>query len=224
MFWLPVWTQYILEIGNSQRRVNLKESRRQSLCFLVTPSKRTACGGDTQWAVAIRQLSQRHLCPCESFIIPARKEMSLRRSYLHNEEGWIDGAQAHSMRKALDSPIRFAEIHLDPAAGPPSHRQVRVDQQCSVKEGSAIVELVGDKGERPSREAEYASIVIAQLERTSGQPSGFGNLLLSVDDPAKRLACVKTICGRGIRRSVITITFDSLVKQGEGFVVCFPSP
>src|SRR5262245_30665613 len=111
--------------------------------------------------MAIRQLSQRHLCPCQSFIIPARKEMSLRHSYLHNEEGWIDGAQAHSMRKALDSPIRFAEIHLDPAAGPPSHRQVRIDQQCSVKDSSAIVKHVDDNGERPTRGAEDASIVIA---------------------------------------------------------------
>src|SRR5262245_20952676 len=128
------------------------------------------------------------------------------------------------MCKALDRLIGFAEPRFDPAASTPSPGQVRINQQCLVKEGRTIIEFFADKGERPSREAEYASIVIAQLERTSGQPSGFGNLLLSIDDPAKRLACVKTICGCGIRRSVIRITFDSLVKQGEGFVVSFPSP
>jgi hypothetical protein len=60
-----------------------------------------------------------------------------------------------------------------------------------VKEGSAIIGISDKKGERPSHEAEYASIVMIRLERTSSQSSGFGNLLVSVDDPAERFACVK---------------------------------
>src|SRR5262245_778952 len=128
------------------------------------------------------------------------------------------------MSKALDRLIGFAEPHFDPAASTPSPGQVRINQQCLVKEGRTIIEFFADKGERPSRQAEYASIVITASERASGQSFGFGNLLLSVDDPAKRLAYVKTICGCGIRRGVIRITFDSLVKQGESFVVSFPTP
>src|SRR5262245_24536132 len=116
------------------------------------------------------------------------------------------------MCKSLDCPIGFAEPHFDPAARNPSQRQVRINQQCLVKEGSAIVEIFGDKGERESREAEYGSIVITRLESASGQSFGFGNLLLSIDDPAKRLASAKAICGSGIRRSEIRITFNSFVK------------
>ena len=44
---MPVRAQYILEVGNSQCRVNLKQSRHQSLRFLITSSQRTACGGDS---------------------------------------------------------------------------------------------------------------------------------------------------------------------------------
>src|SRR5262245_66610492 len=108
-----------MEVGNSQRRVNLKQSRHQSLRFLVSPSKRTACSGDTQRWVANRLLSQCHLCPCESFIIPASKEMSERSPLLHAKKDRIDRAQAHSVCKALESTIWLAEVYFDPAAGTP---------------------------------------------------------------------------------------------------------
>ena len=79
----PVLAQYVLEVGNSQSWINLKQSRHQSLRFLVTPSKRTACGSDRQCAVAIRLLSQCLLCPCQCFIMAASKKMSIRRPCLH---------------------------------------------------------------------------------------------------------------------------------------------
>jgi tetratricopeptide (TPR) repeat protein len=44
-----------------------------------------------------------------------------------------------------------------------------------------------------------SSIVLTRLESASSQPSSFGDLLLSVDDPAKRLASGKTVCGIRIR-------------------------
>src|SRR5262245_3834545 len=150
-----------MEVGNSQRRVNLKQSRHQSLRFLVSPGKRTACSGDTQCWVANRLLSQCHLCPCESFIIAASKEMSVRSPLLHTKEDRIDRAQTHSVCKALDSPIWFAEPHFDPAASRPPPGQVRIDQQGSINEGGAIIEISGDIRERVAGVTEYGSIVLA---------------------------------------------------------------
>ena len=103
------------------------------------------------------------------------------------------------MRKALDGPIWFTEPQFDHAAEKPRRRQVRINQQCSVNERRAIIEISDDIGERVSGGTEDVSIVLAQLHSASGQPSSFGNLLLWVDDPAKRLAPGKTICGCGIR-------------------------
>src|SRR5215510_16217072 len=42
------------------------------------------------------------------------------------------------MCKVLDSPIWFAEPDFNPATCPPSQSQVRINQHCSIKEGSAI--------------------------------------------------------------------------------------
>src|SRR5215510_11698620 len=128
------------------------------------------------------------------------------------------------MCKALDGLVGFAAPHFDPAATTPSPGQVRINQQCSLKEGSAIIEVSDDMGERPSRGAEGASIVIARLERASGKPSSFGNLLLLVDDPARPLASAKTICGCGIRSREIRIKFDGLVEQTEGLLISLPGP
>jgi|SoiMethySBSTD1v2_1073268.scaffolds.fasta_scaffold287387_2 hypothetical protein len=48
--------------------------------------------------------------------MPTSKEMSVRDALLHEEEVRTVRAQAHSMCKALDSLIGFAEPHFDPAA------------------------------------------------------------------------------------------------------------
>ena len=72
------------------------------------------------------------------------------------------------MCKVLDGPIWFAEPHFDPAAVIPPRRQVRINQQGSVKEGSAIIEISGDIGERVSGVTEYGRIVLAQLHSASG--------------------------------------------------------
>jgi hypothetical protein len=68
-------------------------------------------------------------------------------------------------------PIRFAEPHFDPAAASPSHGQVRINQQCSIKEGSAIIEFFANIGERVSGETECGSVVLTQLHCPSSQPS-----------------------------------------------------
>src|SRR5262245_3011801 len=145
--------------------------------------------------------------------MPTSKEMSVRRPELHKEERWIDWAQTHSMCKALDSPIWFAEPHLHPCAGRPSPSQVRINQQDSVNESSTIVHLPGDMGKREPGESECGRIVFSQLHCPSGQANSFGNLMLLVDDPARPLASAKTPCGCGIRRREIRIKFDSFVKQ-----------
>ena len=112
-----VRAQYILEeAGNSQPWVNLEQSRRQFLRFLVIPNKCTTCCSDTQSGVAMRQLSQCHFCPGHGFIMPSRKEMSMRHTFMHCEGERINRTQSHSMLKALDGPIRFAEPHFDHAA------------------------------------------------------------------------------------------------------------
>src|SRR5262245_7394307 len=181
---MPVRAKYILEAGNSQRRVNFEQSRRQSLRFCVMPSKRTARSSDTQSCMAMWQLPQSHSCPGYGFIMPSRKEMSVRHAFLHPVGERINGTQSHSMRKAFDGPIWFAEPHLDKSAGRPPQRQVRINQHCTVEKGSAIVNLSADISERVSGETECGSVVLTQLHSQSSQSFSFGHLLLSVDDPA----------------------------------------
>jgi len=63
--------------------------------------------------------------------------------------------------KALDGPTRVAEPHFDPTAASQSHGQVRINHQCSVKEGITIIEISDDKGERVSGETEHGRIILA---------------------------------------------------------------
>src|SRR5262245_20093095 len=107
----------------------------------------------------------------------------MRHRFLHPIHGRIDRAYAHSMCNALDGPIRFAEPHFDPAAASPSRGQVRINQQCSIKEGSAIIEIFANIGERVSGLTEYASVILTQLHSPSSQPSSFRNIFLWVNDP-----------------------------------------
>src|SRR5262245_35161481 len=150
--------------------------------------------------------------------------MSVRSPLLHKPGFRIDWAQPHSMCKALDGQIWFAEPHFGPAASNPAPRQIWINQQCLVNEGSAITELFGDIGERMSGVTEYGRIVLTQLHSTSGQPSSFGNFLLSVDDPARDLASAKTQCGCGMHRSKIRIKLNSFVIQTERLVSALPGP
>src|SRR5262245_29119125 len=106
----------------------------------------------------------------------------------------------------------------------PSQRKVRINQQGSIKKGRAIVEISGDKGECKSGVSEYGGVVVTQLDSEYGEPSAFGNLLFSVDDPAKRLASAKARSGCGIRRGKIWIKFDSFVEKTERLVIPIPGP
>src|SRR5262245_12283739 len=75
-----------------------------------------------------------------------------------------------------------------------------------------------------SGDREDGRVVLTQLHSSSSQPSSFGNLRLSVDNPPIHLALTETHCGSGIRRSVVRIAFDSFVKQAERFVGSIPGP
>src|SRR5262245_26207364 len=220
VFWMPVRAKYILEKArNCERRVNLEQSRRQYLRLLGTPSKCAACSSDTKSSVSNRQLSQCLFCPCQSFIIPTCKEVSMRHPFLHPMRERIDRAYAHSMCEALDGSIRFAEPHFDKTAASPPHGQVRINQQCLFKEGSAIIEFHANIGERISGETECGSVVLTQLHSPSSQPSSFRNIFLWIYDPAKSLAHAKTPRGCGIRRREIGIKFNSSVIRAERFLI-----
>src|SRR5262245_38742261 len=217
---MPVRAKYILEKArNCERRVNLEQSRRQKLRLLGTPSKCAACSSDTKSAVSNRELSQFLLCPCQSFMISACKEVSMRHAFLHPIRERIDRAYAHRMCKALDGRIRFTEPHLSHAAARPCQRRVRINQQGSVKVGCAIIEFFANIGERISGETECGSVVLTQLHSPSSQSSSFRNVFLSIDDPAKSLAHAKTPRGCRIRRREIGIKFNSSVIQAERFLV-----
>ena len=150
--------------------------------------------------------------------------MGMRDAFLHTDGERIERAQAHGACKVLDGPIRLAEPHFDKAAGNPPKRSVWINQQSLVNKGGAIIELASDIGERVSSITEYGSVVLSQLHSASGQPSSFGNFLLSVEDPAKSLAHAKTHSGCGIRCREISIKFNSFVKQAEGFLIALPGP
>src|SRR5262245_61783341 len=124
----------------------------------------------------------------------------------------------------VDSAIWFAKPQFDHTAERPARRQVRINQQRSVKEGGAIIKISDYIGERVSGEAQYGCIVFARLHSTSGQPPSFDDLPLSVDYPSKSLASTKTKRSCGIRRREISIEFNSFVKQEERLVSPFPGP
>jgi hypothetical protein len=98
------------------------------------------------------------------------EEMSMRRPVLHIEERWIDRTQPHGVCKMLDSAIWFAKPQFDHAADRPARRQVRINQQRSVKEGSAIIKISDYICERVSGEAQYGRIVFAQFHSASREP------------------------------------------------------
>src|SRR5262245_66384002 len=150
--------------------------------------------------------------------------MRMRHSFLHPPGERIEGAQAHSMRKALEGLIWFAEPHFGPAACGPPQRQIWINQQCLVLEGSAIVELASDIGERMSRVTEYGRIVLTQLHRQSSQPPSFRNLLFSIDNQPGGLAHAKTSTCCGIRRREISLKLDSFVVQTDRLLIRLSCP
>src|SRR5262245_15923093 len=156
--------------------------------------------------------------------MPTPKEMSIRSPELHKDARGIHRAQAHRLRKVIDSTIRFAEPHFDPAAVKPPQGQVRINQQCLVKKGSAIIKISDDIGERVSSVTEGGCVVRCQLHSASGQPSSFGNLLLSIDDPERGLAHAKARRCDGICHRKIRITLYGLVKQPVRFTNSPPRP
>jgi hypothetical protein len=87
--------------------------------------QRYAMPGDYLAALAMPSL------PMTEFIIPARKEMSMRHPFLHEVGERLDRAQSHTMREALNGLTRFAEPHLDPTHEGPRRGQVRINQHCS---------------------------------------------------------------------------------------------
>src|SRR5262245_60441892 len=150
--------------------------------------------------------------------------MSMRSPYLHTKEAWIERAQTHSLCKMLDCLIWFTEPQFDPAAVKPSQLRVRINQQGPVKDGSTAIERFADISERVSCQAEYTSVVLTYLHSPSSQLSSFGNLVLSVDDPARLLALSNTRRDCGVRERVIRIKFNGFVKQAKRFVISLPGP
>src|SRR5262245_982354 len=150
--------------------------------------------------------------------------MSMCGPKLAKAEVLIDRAQAHGSCKAVDRAIQFAQPYLDHSAVSPSERQVRINQQRSIKKTGAIFKISDDIGEGISGVTDHCSIVPSQFYCPSGQPSGFDDLLLSVDDPPKSLASDKTRRCYGIRRRKIRIKFNGFVKQTKRFLIPFPGP
>src|SRR5215475_1917132 len=99
--------------------------------------------------------------------MPTPKEMSMSCPELHKDNRGIHRAQAHRHRKVVDSTIRLAEPHFDPAAVKPPQGQVRINHQSSVEEGSAIIKISDDIGERMSGVTEDGGIVLCQLHSAS---------------------------------------------------------
>src|SRR5262245_2119949 len=103
------------------------------------------------------------------------------------ENLWILWTQAHGTSKSLNCDLRFTVQDLHPATEKPRPRQVRVERESLIREGGAVIEIADDITEDKSGCTERDRVITSQLRRPSSQPFGFGDLLLSIGHPARRL-------------------------------------
>src|SRR5262249_41745916 len=139
-----------LDIGDAQRRVFLAQDRHKSLCFLQPASKGMACRRSACGPPEVRPMAQCQFWPCDGLVISARQEMRLRSRTLHGEKEQIDRAEPHSARQVLDRNLRLAEPAPHPAAVTPRFGRVRVEPECSIDEGGAILDLLVEISQRKS--------------------------------------------------------------------------
>jgi hypothetical protein len=95
--------------------------------------------------------------------------------------------------------------------------QVRVKNKRLIDEGGAIIELPTTNASRVSGETERASIVLAEFNRPSSQPSGFGNVLLC--GPTLPFAPAVTKRCHGVGQSKFGVELDRLPPQCQRLVV-----
>src|SRR5262245_32540934 len=76
--------------------------------------------------------------------------------------------------------IRFAAADLQPAAGAPCSRQVRIENQRALDECHTIVKVPDNIAEAMAAVGERDRVIPSQLGRPSSQALGFGRL---VNDP-----------------------------------------
>src|SRR6266436_9628881 len=96
----------------------------------------------------------------------------------------IEAAQTHSTCQVLDRQVRLAEPCSDPTAGNPRRRQIWIEHERPVDEGSSGIELADDVGESKAAPGERHRVILVQLYRPSSQARGFCDLRRAVGYPA----------------------------------------
>jgi hypothetical protein len=67
--------------------------------------------------------------------------MNERNAVLRREHEWIEWAQPHGMGEVFERHFMFTEESSHRAAIGPSRGQVRIEQERSINEGSAVLKL-----------------------------------------------------------------------------------
>src|SRR5262249_52889748 len=109
-----------------------------------------------------------------------------------------------------------------PAAEVPRRCQVRIEHERAVDEGSTVVEVTDDIGEREPGCGERHRILFAHFHRPSSQPCSFRDLFYAVSRPSIRFAAPNTPRGMAMRRGKITVEFNCPVEQSQCLVTGLP--
>src|SRR4051812_38198111 len=132
--------------------------------------------------------------------------------HLHDECEWIERAQAHSMRKALNRQIRLAEIDPHPAAEMPRLSQTWIEEEGSIDESGASVNVMDNIGKRKPSSGERDRVIPANLRRLPSQPCCFAGLPHAVQHPTLRLSLGVTPRSHAICRREISVDFDRFIE------------
>ncbi len=145
------------------------------------------------------------------FVAPDRDLLILtgRRHGIAEAPPWRDIA----LIEMHDGVFGFATPGSQEAAKKPRRCQVGIEENSSVEQCDADIEISCEMGERMTASRERDRVVSAQLDRTARQSCAVGCFLLAVDRPAVDFAPEVAPCGHCVSRSELGIEIDTFMKQ-----------
>src|SRR5215208_1791221 len=117
------------------------------------------------------------------------------------------------MAEVFKSHVYFAEPAFYKSAAVPCLRQIGIERKRLINQRGAGLEFANNTGTRKPATRERKCVILSQFCRPSRQPGGFGNLLLTVDHPAIRLALSVAPCGHAVGRGETGIKLYGPVER-----------